>query len=140
MLRIIDGLSIAQLNHIPHGFNNNLIWNLAHALVTQQILVYKFSGLPVNVPASWVDSFKKGSSPKDTFVDETAKNEIVHQLTKTIEILEADIQAGKFSQYEVYTTSFGLTLNDAHEAIQFNNIHEAMHLGYMMALKRVVLA
>lgn len=140
MLRVIDGLSIAQLNQIPHGFNNNLIWNLAHALVTQQILVYKFSGLPVNVPATWIESFKKGSSPKDTFVDETTKNEIIHQLMETIALLEVDIEAGKFSQYEVYTTSFGLTLHDAIEAMQFNNVHEAMHLGYMMALKRAVLA
>ena len=46
MLKIIDGLSIEQLNAIPEGFKNNIAWNIAHLVVTQQLLCYRLSGVP----------------------------------------------------------------------------------------------
>jgi len=38
---MITPFSLEQLNKIPEGFNNNLIWNIAHCVVTQQLLCYK---------------------------------------------------------------------------------------------------
>jgi hypothetical protein len=35
--------TLEQLNKIPEGYNNNLIWNIAHVVVVQQMLVYKLS-------------------------------------------------------------------------------------------------
>ena len=43
---------------------------------------------------------------------------------------------GKFENYTPYTTSYGISLNNIEEAISFNNIHEGLHLGYMMALSK----
>ncbi|MCB0460976.1 MAG: DinB family protein, partial [Flavobacteriaceae bacterium] len=43
ILSLIEGLSIMQLNKIPQGFKNNIAWNVAHLLVTQQLLCYKLS-------------------------------------------------------------------------------------------------
>ena len=43
-LNKIAGLSTAQLNHIPTGFNNNLAWQMGHSVITQQILCYRLSG------------------------------------------------------------------------------------------------
>ncbi|WP_407635809.1 DinB family protein [Solitalea canadensis] len=37
--------TIDQLNKVPAGFNNNLIWNIGHEIVAQQALIYKSSGL-----------------------------------------------------------------------------------------------
>jgi hypothetical protein len=34
--------TLEQLNKIPEGYNNNLIWNIAHVVVVQQMLVYKY--------------------------------------------------------------------------------------------------
>jgi predicted ribosome quality control (RQC) complex YloA/Tae2 family protein len=38
--------------------------------------------------------------------------------------------------FQPYETSYGLKLNTIEEAIRFNNVHEAMHLGYMMSQRR----
>jgi hypothetical protein len=35
----LDNYSLEQLNTIPAGMSNNLIWNIAHAIVSQQKLV-----------------------------------------------------------------------------------------------------
>ncbi len=35
LLSFINDLSTEELNEIPQGFNNNIIWNLAHLTATQ---------------------------------------------------------------------------------------------------------
>lgn len=40
-----DNYSLEQLNKIPAGFNNNLIWNIGHIIVAQQSLIYQLSNL-----------------------------------------------------------------------------------------------
>ena len=37
-LKVLSGLSMVALNTIPPGFNNNLIWNFGHVVVSQQTL------------------------------------------------------------------------------------------------------
>ena len=58
-LKLIESYSIEQLNKIPEGFSNNLIWNLGHIIVSQQGLVYRLSGLPVNVSEEITNKYKK---------------------------------------------------------------------------------
>ena len=41
VLKKIDGLSLEQLHKIPDGFKNSIAWNVAHLVVTQQLLHYK---------------------------------------------------------------------------------------------------
>ena len=48
-LKFLEGYTLEQLNKIPEGFSNNLIWNIGHIVVSQQGLIYRLSGLPVNV-------------------------------------------------------------------------------------------
>ena len=36
LLGYFDKFNLEQLNTIPKGFNNNLIWNLGHIMVVQQ--------------------------------------------------------------------------------------------------------
>jgi len=38
--------------------------------------------------------------------------------------------------FQPYATSYGIQLNTIEEAIRFNNIHEGMHLGYILAQRR----
>ena len=41
-------------------------------------------------------------------------------------------------QFELLkTTSYNVILKTVEDAIVFNNIHEGLHLGYMMALNRL---
>lgn len=60
-------------------------------------------------------------------------------LTETSKILMKDFGADLFSDYTPYTTSFGLDLKNIQDAIIFNNMHETLHYGYIMAQKRAIL-
>jgi hypothetical protein len=48
LLDQIAGLTTEELNQIPRGLNNNIIWNLAHLISGQQGIFYARAGLPAN--------------------------------------------------------------------------------------------
>ena len=118
---------------IPEGFNNSLLWNAAHCVAAQQGLCYSLSGLDKNVSDEFIASFKKGSSPSD-ISKLISVPELIEILNSTAEKIKIDYYAGKFTQYSKYETSYGTILNSSEEAILFNNVHEALHLGYMMSM------
>ena len=63
ILKAIEGISLEQLNEIPTGYNNNLIWNVGHVAVTQQLLCYAMSNLAVKLPKEVITAYRKGSKP-----------------------------------------------------------------------------
>jgi hypothetical protein len=137
MLRIMDSLTMEQLNQIPEGFNNNLIWNFGHVVVTQQLLNYALSGLPMHLSEEIVNKYRKGSKP-NLIVSEGEYEMLKTAAFDLIETLKKDYEAGLFKTYNPYTTSYNTTLTSIEEAINFNNVHEALHLGLMMALRKFV--
>jgi hypothetical protein len=124
-----------QLNHIPTGFSNNLIWNLGHVLVTQQALVYRLSGLDVAVPTIITETYKKGTRP-EAVIDTPSIQQIQQLLQHTAEQTQMDAEKGVFKEFQPYTTLLGFQLQSVEEAIQFNTYHEALHLGIMMQIRK----
>lgn len=136
--QFLEKCSLETLNTIPKGYNNNIIWNIGHVLVTYQILCYKLSGLPMNVSEAMVEKYRKGTKPEGP-VSQAEVDEIKKLLETTIKILEDDYNKGVFSNFQEYTVSTtGNTLTSVDDALQFALFHEGLHLGYIMALIRAV--
>ncbi|TJY38141.1 DinB family protein [Pontimicrobium aquaticum] len=129
--------SLEELNKVPEGFNNNIIWNLAHVIVTQQLLVYELSGLPMMTNDELVAKYRKGTKV-DGDVTQQEVDEIKSLLFSTLEQTQKDYENGVFKNYNSYTTSTNSTMTNVEEAIAFNNFHEGIHLGYILALKRTL--
>lgn len=136
-LKLLEGVSIDEVNKIPDGFNNNIIWNFGHVIVSQQILCYKLAGLPLKVDETFISKYSKGTKP-ETFIDGQELTFLKQQAVFFIEELVADIEKGIFNNYNSYTTSFNVILNSIEDAVKFLAMHEGLHLGYSMALKRIV--
>lgn len=135
ILKQLDGLSVSQLNTIPNGYNNNLIWNAAHVVVTQQLLCYKNAGLAMKLPTEIINAYRKGSKPEKQ-VTQAEVDQIKEWLIQSVDWLAEDLAVAKFSSYNEYPTSYGYPLATLEDAIVFNNVHEGMHLGYIIALKK----
>ena len=135
--QFLDSYPLEQLNKIPEGFKNNLIWNIAHIVVTQQLLVYKFSGLPMLVSDELVQKYMKGTKPE---LDATQADveEIKALLSKTIDQTEEDYDNGIFKNYQEYPTSTGFVLRNVEDAMVFSNFHEGLHIGIMMGLRKFI--
>jgi len=130
-------LSLLELNKVPDGFNNNIIWNIAHVIVTQQLLVYNLSGLPTIVSKEMIDSFRKGTRPLRD-LNQAEVDAISNLLFSTIEKTKDDYDSKLFQTYNQYTVTTKNTISNVEEAIEFNNFHEGIHLGYILALRKSI--
>lgn len=137
LLKILDSHSLEQLNKVPNGFNNNIIWNIGHCISSQQVLVYKLSGLPTMVSEDFILKYRKGTKPEGD-VSEEEVNEIKTFLLSTYEKTKNDFESGLFVDYNEYTTSMGFTLKNVQDALDFNNYHEGIHTGIAMTLRKLV--
>ena len=135
--RFLNNFSLQQLNTVPEGFNNNIIWNVAHALATQQSIMYTLSGLKPVVPQSWIDGYRKGTKPEGDVTQEFV-DAIDHALMSTMEQLKKDIEAGVFENYQPYTTSTKMELNSFATAFPFVLFHDGVHIGSVLALAKLV--
>ena len=137
VLYYIKELSLDQLHVIPDGFNNNIAWNIAHLVVTQQLLHYKLSGNDCLVSDELIAAYQKGTSPSVNF-SQQAFDEVLELFQGLPSTLEEDFEAGIFKEYSAYKTSTGFVIDSMEKAIIFNNFHESLHLGVIMSLRKLV--
>jgi len=138
IIKILDSHTLEALNKIPDGFNNNTIWHAGHVLVTQQRLIYSLSKLTTNIDPEMMDRYKKGSRPEGD-VDQAEVDLIKTMLMSNGHQCQTDYMEGRFTEFHEYPTSYGIVLKDLADAITFNNLHEALHLGYMMAMRKNII-
>jgi hypothetical protein len=137
LLKFLENHSLVQLNKIPEGFANNLIWNIGHIVTVQQMLVYKLSGLGMMISDEMVDTYKKGTKPEREITQEEV-DEIKKLLFSTLEQTKEDFANDIFDEYMEFTTGVGFTVKSANSAMEFNNYHEALHTGIMMQIKKFI--
>jgi len=99
------------------------------------VLVYKLSGLPTLISDDMIEMFRKGSKPQRDLTQKEV-DEIKGLLFSTVEKTKEDYKIGVFKSYQSYTTSTNSTLTNVEDALSFNNFHEGIHLGYILALKK----
>ncbi|RYZ21805.1 MAG: DinB family protein [Chitinophagaceae bacterium] len=132
-----DNYTLEQLNRVPPGFSNNLAWNIGHIIVAQQALVYRGSGVPMHISEELFDRYKPGTKPAADLTQGEADElrVLLHSLALQT---EQDYEAGRFSTYQERTTATGFHLASLQDALVFNNYHEGIHLGLMMAIRKFV--
>ncbi len=136
-VKMLNHYSNKELNTMPRAYNNNLFWNIAHSLTTQQLLHYYLSGNSFKVDSYWIEHFKKGTSPEFKYDKKLVEN-LKSILIDTVHDLKEDYNSGLFKKYNPYSTSFGYEIKTIEDAIKFNNLHESMHLGYCLSLKNSI--
>lgn len=126
-----------DLFKIPEGFNNNIWWNIAHVVVTPQLLVYGLSGMDFTIEKELIDKYRKGTFPEG----EPTKQEmekISAYLFSTVKLIQLDYEHGKFKSFKEYMTTPKIGLNNVEDALAFNVFHEGLHLGAILALKKAL--
>jgi len=136
-LELIDSLSIEQLNKIPEGFSNNIAWNFGHMIISQQTLCYVRAGIQPRVEDSWFKKYQKGTKP-EIFIDSKEIETLKGYLFSLIEDLKNDMRENKFKEYQKVMTSFGVELTSVEDAIPYFAMHDGLHFGYALAMKKLI--
>ncbi|ERJ58563.1 DinB family protein [Sphingobacterium paucimobilis] len=138
-IQLIDSLTLEQLNEIPPGFNNNIIWNFGHIVVVSPALCYLRSGVSEDSSkVKYLTSYVKGSKPTYTVSQEEVDNLKALALS-TIEQIESDYHAGVFNHITPFATdTYKETMSTIEEVIQLSAGHDNLHYGYAIAQKRII--
>lgn len=137
LLNFIADLTIEEINERPSGFNNNIIWNLAHLVAAQQGVCYLRGGLELRIDRQFFDTFKPDTKP-EKYTEESEVATIKELFLSTIEQLEKDYYNNAFTDYNSWTNRYGVVINKIEDATNFLIFHEGLHLGYIMPLRRLV--
>lgn len=137
IIDLVKDLSSEKLNKIPHGFNNNIIWNLGHLVAAQQSICYVKGALRPSIPEVVYSSYKPGTRP-DRFYDSIEEDDVKAMLISSVDTLQKDYQAEKFSGFIPWTNRYGNTLNDIDDAISYLQFHEGLHLGVITSIRKLV--
>ena len=138
-LSLIEDLSLEELNEVPAGFNNNIVWNFGHIIVSTLGLCYIRSQAKPELALPFPGRFGKGTYPELPVTAEELQ--ILKKLaTTTIEQLEADLATDIFEKIEVVNTdTFQVPMQTIEEVMMGSVIHENLHLGTAKAQKQLLL-
>jgi hypothetical protein len=137
LLGMVADLTVDEFNEIPKGFNNNIIWNLAHLISTQQSACYIRAGLNLVVEERYFTQYKPDTKPTGP-LDATEIDTIRKLLMSTLDQFAKDYDKNLFINYKPWTNRYDVAINNIEEMLGFLPFHEGLHLGYTMALKRVI--
>ncbi len=140
LLKQISNLTTEQLNYIPSGYNNNIIWNLAHLVSAEQNMCYVRSGLPVTVKDKYFTPYISGTKPIE-FVKEEDVEAIKAMLITSVDRLQTDLDRNVFINYTpsvMIPKVYGFEVNNIEEALEYLLYHEGYHSGCILSLKRLV--
>jgi len=137
LVHFLETMSHEQLVDIPKNFNNSIFWNIAHIMVTQQLLTYKLSGLPLEINSDIIKKYTKGTKPATNVSKEEVayvKNNLVSSVLK----VQEDYNKGVFKNYSPYLTSVNINLRNIEDSLKFMAFHDGIHLGVILSLKKIV--
>lgn len=133
----LDGFSATELNQVPEGFNNNIIWNIAHLIASQQGLCYLRSGQEMPLGQEFFNLYKAGTKPEAEVTEEEISR-IKELLFSTIDELETDYNKQIFNNYHAFTSRYAIELDSIDKVLSYLLFHEGIHFGTISTLKRLV--
>ena len=137
LLRVADGVPAERWTVTPPGFSNNVLWNVAHVVVTLELLAYGRSSLDLGAPPALVAQTRKGTSPSD-WTAPPDRDAVLALARSSPQRIARDLADGRFRAFEPYDTSAGVHLDSLADALAFDLYHEGMHAGTVLSLRRVL--
>ena len=140
LIKEISSLSIEQLNAVPAGCNNNIIWNLGHILAATQAICYRRAGQAIVIDEPYFLPFLTNTKPGN-FMDQEQASTICTLLESTVTTLAHDYHRGHFSNYtmsENIQGIYGIELRTIEDAIDFLLYHDGYHAAKINTLKQLV--
>lgn len=133
-LEVAERVEQDKAEIVPEGFRNNILWQIGHVLLAAENFLFSLRTGEHHLPEHYSALFGTGTKPADWQGEIPSKEELVDQLRKQLERvreIDADQLEGKLKE-----PMFGFTT--IVECTNFIVLHEALHVGKMEEMERVV--
>lgn len=131
----IKDLSESQLTEVPDGASNSVLWNIGHIVHSNSSMVYGPCGLDSPIPSNYEELFKGGTSPGTWSTPPSTEEVLGHFKTMNKDIV-AKYTAGELGNFATLELMPGMTLDNIEDALGFCCVHEGVHIGAVIALKK----
>jgi len=138
-INLVNSLSIEQLNKVPSGYNNNVIWNLGHIVVSTPALCYVRTGIRPDASSIEFYQYYKSSTRPTYTVTEVEVAELKSLAIESISRIKQDYLKGLFSDIISFPTSTYIAeISNIEELLITTVGHDNLHFGYAVALRRLI--
>ncbi|GLU54723.1 DinB family protein [Dyadobacter frigoris] len=136
ILSVVRNLTTEQINDVPRGFNNSIIWNIGHMTAVQLEMYYLMTGNALKVEEKYHVNFRIGTHP--FWVEEAEIAVVKHLYLQAVGQLDEDYRAGLFKNYDALASPHpnASALSDITTHFLF---HEGLHFNNIMSLRRIIL-
>lgn len=129
-----EGLNRDIIMSIPHGFSNNILWNLGHILVGWDHGIFSNLSKERHIPQNYHLMFPSGSKPIDWHDEPPKFEEIIEQLRKQPDEIIEQCQ-GKL---DLALAKPFLHLTTVGDMFLFQISHESLHMGTVTSINRIL--
>ena len=140
LMKSVQTVSEDEADIMPHGFSNTIRWQLGHILFATDRL-FSLVHSSSHLPAHYSERFKSGTSPKEWGTDIPSLRELFGELERQ-KAMVRETFASRIGQ--MLETPYRINAYGGHEfhsvgeILNFLIFHEAMHMGYINAMKRMI--
>ncbi|MFS0558955.1 DinB family protein [Brevibacillus sp. 179-C9.3 HS] len=131
-LSAIDGLTDEEVNVIPEGFSNNILWNLGHIYLDQYLWIAHLTKEPVPIPPGFNEWFNFGTKPADWDTQPPKLEELLPLLKEQPQQLQAAYKDRLEEEFPA--TEAGM--HTIAQVLVRTIFHEGMHLASINTLRR----
>jgi hypothetical protein len=143
IVQVLKSIPVEQADVIPPTWHNNARWHAGHLIITPCLLSHGLLKEPLTVPEEYRAWFAKGSSPT-VWPDKATLPSYADLIDELVPLSGRLIESFKDrmdeTYLEPYSTTVGIVLHNPAEAFNMSVIHDGIHLGMLLALRRALQA
>ncbi|MGG3574646.1 DinB family protein [Bacillus gobiensis] len=132
LLQLVEDVSDEAANMIPHGWNNNIRWNLGHIYLDQYLWIHTLTKEEVPVSMCFNGWFGFGTSPKQ-FTHETPT---FQELIKLLNQQPDEIKGRYKDRLEEQFPPTEMGMHTIEQVLIRTIFHEGLHTGAILAIKK----
>jgi len=134
LLVAVDSMNEAEADIVPQGFRNNIRWNLGHVYLDQYLWIQHLTKEAIILPNHFNEWFGYGTSPEE-WRGEVPKLDYLKRLLAVQPFMIRDLYGERLEEEYSVTESGMFTVE---QVLVRTIFHEGIHLGNIIALKKLV--
>jgi uncharacterized damage-inducible protein DinB len=136
LMKFVKELDEQTADIQPKGFNNHIRWHIGHLLLSGEGFLFGFPKRSTNIPISYSEMFGMGTKPSNWVEGVPALTVLIEQLENQTERIR-NLDSSFFEEKLPFKFPFGDSKTYG-DIFAFMLYHEAVHIGQIKAMKRVI--